>query len=64
MDAYTKKKHPNMVEAKTRDAKTSKLNGSYAQFEAWMSGADAGKNVQLYHAMNGAEGVKQIGERK
>lgn len=61
MDAYTKKKHPDMVVAATRDAKTSKLQGSYAQFEAWRSGADAGKNVQLHHAMNGTEEVKRIG---
>ena len=61
MDAYTKKKHSNMVVAATRDAKTSELQGSYAQFEAWRSGVDAGKNVQLHHAMSGTEEVKRIG---
>lgn len=62
MDAYAKEKHPNMVDAKTRDAKTSELQGSYTEVEALRSGADAGKNVQLHHAMNGAEEVKRIGE--
>ena len=61
MDAYIKKKHPYMVVAATRDAKTSKLQGSYAQFEAWRNGAYAGKNVQLHHAMSGTEEVKRIG---
>ena len=32
--------------------------------EALVLGNEAGKKVQLHHAMNGAEGVKQIGERK
>lgn len=32
--------------------------------EAIAKGQAAGKKVQLHHAMNGAEGVKQIGEQK
>ena len=31
---------------------------------AIVKGHTAGKKVQLHHAMNGTEGVKQIGERK
>lgn len=53
-----------MENAVFRDAKTPELDGSAAMIEAIAKGHSAGKKVQLHHAMNGAEGVKQIGERK
>ena len=64
MDGYVKKEHPNMVEARTRDVKSSILQGSKMEYEALTQGVESGKQVQLHHAVNGAEGVKQIGERK
>ena len=64
MDRYVKKEHPNMVEARTRDVKSSILQGSKMEYEALTQGVESGKQVQLHHAVNGAEGVKQIGERK
>ena len=64
MDGYVKKEHPNMVEARTRDAKSSILQGSKMEYEALTQGVESGKQVQLHHAVNGVEGVKQIGERK
>ena len=64
MDGYKKKKHPDMVEARTRDAKSSILQGSTMEYEALVQGMESGKQVQLHHAMNGTDGVKQIGEQK
>lgn len=64
MDGYTEKEHKGMPIAATRDAKSSKLEGTSVALEALMLGNEAGKKVQLHHAMNGKEGVKQIGERK
>ena len=64
MADYKRKKHPHIAKAVVRDAKSSKLDGSAAMIEAIAKGHSAGKKVQLHHAMNGAEGVKQIGERK
>lgn len=64
MADYKRKKHPHIDKAVVRDAKSSKLDGSAAMIKAIVKGHAAGKNVQLHHAMNGAEGVKQIGERK
>lgn len=34
------------------------------EYEALVQGMEAGKQVQLHHAMNGTDGVKQIGEQK
>ena len=46
-------------------ARTAKLlNELLPMIKAIVKGHAAGKKVQLHHAMNGAEGVKQIGERK
>ena len=64
MDVYTEKEHKGMPIAATRDAKSSKLEGTSVALEALMLGNEAGKKVQLHHAMNGKEGVKQIGEQK
>ena len=64
MADYKRKKHPYIAKAVVRDAKSSKLDGSAAMIKAIVKGHAAGKKVQLHHAMNGAEGVKQIGERK
>lgn len=64
MADYRRKKYPHMENAVCRDAKTPELDGSAAMIEAIAKGHSAGKKVQLHHAMNGAEGVKQIGERK
>ena len=64
MDGYEKKEHPNMPEARTRDAKSSILYGSTMEYEALVQGMESGKQVQLHHAMNGTDGVKQIGEQK
>lgn len=64
MDGYEKKEHPDMVEARTRDAKSSILQGSKMEYEALVQGMESGKQVQLHHAMNGTDGVKQIGEQK
>ena len=64
MDRYAKKEHSDMVEAKTRDAKSSILQGSTMEYEAVAQGMESGKQVQLHHAMNGTDGVKQIGEQK
>lgn len=64
MDGYTEKEHKGMPIAATRDAKSSKLEGTSVALEALMLGNEAGKKVQLHHAMNGKEGVKQIGEQK
>lgn len=64
MDGYEKKEHPDMVEARTRDAKSSILQGSTMEYEALVQGMESGKQVQLHHAMNGTDGVKQIGEQK
>ena len=62
MDRYAKKEHSDIVEAKTRDAKSSNLQGSKMEYEALAQGMESGKQVQLHHAMNGTDGVKQIGE--
>lgn len=64
MDRYEKKEHSDMVEAKTRDAKSSILQGSTMEYEALAQGMESGKKVQLHHAMNGTDGVKQIGEQR
>lgn len=64
MDGYVKKEHPDMVEARTRDAKLSILQGSKMEYGALAQGMESGKQVQLHHAMNGTDGVKQIGEQK
>ena len=64
MDRYAKKEHSDIVEAKTRDAKSSILQGSTMEYEALAQGMESGKQVQLHHAMNGTDGVKQIGEQK
>lgn len=64
MADYKGKKYPHMDNAVVRDAKSPELDGSAAMIEAIVKGQAAGKKVQLHHAMNGAEGVKQIGERK
>ena len=64
MDGYTEKEHKDMAIAATRDAKSSELEGTSVALEALVLGNEAGKKVQLHHAMNGAEGVKQIGEQK
>lgn len=64
MDGYKKKEYPDMVEARTRDAKSSPLQGSKMEYEALTQGMESGKQVQLHHAMNGTDGVKQIGEQK
>ena len=64
MADYKGKKYPYMANAVVRDAKSPELNGSAAMIEAIVKGQAAGKKVQLHHAMNGTEGVKQIGERK
>lgn len=64
MDGYAEKEHKGMPIAATRDAKSSKLEGTSVALEALMLGNEAGKKVQLHHAMNGKEGVKQIGEQK
>ena len=64
MDGYKKKEHPDMTEARTRDAKSSILQGSTMEYEALAQGMESGKQVQLHHAMNGTDGVKQIGEQK
>nr|DAO40741.1 MAG TPA: Protein of unknown function (DUF2786) [Caudoviricetes sp.] len=64
MDGYTEKEHKGMPIAATRDAKSSELEGTSVALEALMLGNEAGKKVQLHHAMNGKEGIKQIGERK
>lgn len=64
MDRYAKKEHSDIVEAKTRDAKSSILQGSKMEYEALVQGMESGKQVQLHHAMNGTDGVKQIGEQK
>lgn len=64
MDGYKKKELPDMVEAKTRDAKSSILQGSKMEYGALAQGMESGKQVQLHHAMNGTDGVKQIGEQK
>jgi hypothetical protein len=64
MDRYAKKEHSDIVEAKTRDAKSSILQGSKMEYEALAQGMESGKQVQLHHAMNGTDGVKQIGEQK
>ena len=64
MDGYVKKEHPDMVEARTRDAKLSILKRSKMEYEALVQGMESGKQVQLHHAMNGTDGVKQIGEQK
>ncbi|HEZ6630082.1 TPA: DUF2786 domain-containing protein [Neisseria meningitidis] len=64
MDGYKKKEHPDMAEARTRDAKSSILQGSTMEYEALAQGMESGKQVQLHHAMNGTDGVKQIGEQK
>ena len=64
MDRYAKKEHSDIVEAKTRDAKSSNLQGSKMEYEALAQGMESGKQVQLHHAMSGTDGVKQIGEQK
>ena len=64
MADYKRKKHPHMENAVFRDAKTPELDGSAAMIKAIVKGHTAGEKVQLHHAMNGAEGVKQIGEQK
>ncbi|WP_118846640.1 DUF2786 domain-containing protein [Neisseria lactamica] len=64
MDGYKKKEYPDMAEARTRDAKSSILQGSTMEYEALAQGMESGKQVQLHHAMNGTDGVKQIGEQK
>jgi len=64
MDGYKKKEYPNMGVARVRDVKSSILQGSEMEYEALTKGVESGKQVQLHHAVNGAEGVKQIGERK
>lgn len=64
MDGYTEKEHKGMPIAATRDAKSSELEGTSVALAALMLGNEAGKKVQLHHAMNGKEGIKQIGERK
>lgn len=64
MDGYAKKEYPYMTEARTRDAKSSILQGSTMEYEALAQGMESGKQVQLHHAMNGIDGVKQIGEQK
>lgn len=64
MDGYEKKEHPDMAVARTRDAKSSILQGSTMEYEALVQGMESGKQVQLHHAMNGTDGVKQIGEQK
>ena len=64
MDGYKKKEYPYMTEARTRDAKSSILQGSTMEYEALAQGMESGKQVQLHHAMNGTDGVKQIGEQK
>lgn len=61
---YRRKKYPHMSNAVFRDAKAPELDGSVAMLEAITKGQAAGKKVQLHHAMNVAEGFKQIGERK
>lgn len=64
MDGYAKKEYPYMTEARTRDAKSSILQGSEIEYEALAKGMDSGKQVQLHHAMNGTDGVQQIVEQK
>ena len=64
MDGYVKKEYPYMTEARTRDAKSSILQGSTMEYEALAQGMESGKQVQLHHAMSGTDGVKQIGEQK
>lgn len=64
MDGYAKKEYPYMTEARTRDAKSSILQGSTMEYEALAQGMEAGKKVQLHHAMNGTDGVQQIVEQK
>lgn len=64
MDGYEKKEHPDMAVARTRDAKSSILQGSTMEYKALVQGMESGKQVQLHHAMNGTDGVKQIGEQK
>lgn len=64
MHGYKKKEHPDMAEARTRDAKSSILQGSEMEYEALTQGIESGKQVQLHHAMNGTDGVQQIVEQK
>ena len=64
MYGYKKKEHPDMAEARTRDAKSSILQGSEMEYEALTQGIESGKQVQLHHAMNGTDGVQQIVEQK
>ena len=60
MDVYTEKEHKGMPIAATRDAKSSKLEGTSVALEALMLGNEAGKKVQLHHAMNGKEDIKKL----
>ena len=64
MDGYVKKEYPYMTEARTRDAKSSILQGSEIEYEALAKGMESGKQVRLHHAMNGTDGVQQIVEQK
>lgn len=64
MDGYAKKEYPYMTEARTRDVKSSILQGSEIEYEALAKGMESGKQVQLHHAMNGTDGVQQIVEQK
>lgn len=64
MDGYAKNEYPYMTEARTRDAKSSILQGSEIEYEALAKGMESGKQVQLHHAMNGTDGVQQIVEQK
>ncbi len=60
MDEYTEKEHKGMRIAATRDAKSSELEGTSAVLEAFALGNEAGKKVQLHHAMNGKEDIKKL----
>lgn len=64
MDGYTEKEHKGIAIAATRDAKSSKLEGTSVELAALMLGNEAGKKVQLHHAMNGTQDVKKIGAQK
>ncbi|EMS2217474.1 TPA: DUF2786 domain-containing protein [Neisseria gonorrhoeae] len=61
MDGYKKKEYPDMAEARTRDAKSSILQGSKMEYEALTRGMESGKQVKLHYAVNGTGFVKQIG---
>ncbi len=62
MDGYTEKEHKYMhiALAATRDAKSSKLEGTSVALAALILGNEAGKKVQLHHAMNGKEGIRKL----